>query len=248
MTIPVNLIGDTLPVTVDDRTALLGGSFYYEPLRVYAALPHKWTWEQLLVIERPVLIDVGASTGCYSLLAAHHPGLTVYAFEPVPLTAEVLRENVRLNGLEDRVHVYQMAVSNYNGMGVLHSVKAWGGSGISMIDGTPAWHKDCDHLPIPVTTLDTFCAAHNIAPDFIKIDIEGNEKAVLHGARRTIETYQPRMLFEYSQENINQYGYKAHELVTMVESWGYVWQNPEGNDLYCIHRDWDKKDRKGIPA
>lgn len=239
MTIPVNLIGDGCPVVVDDRSAELGGSFYYEPLRPYSPLPLKWCYEQLMLFPKATLIDVGASTGCFSLLAKHHPDLTVYAFEPVSLTYRVLLENIYLNDLMHKVEPYRSGVSNYDGTGILHSIKNIGGSGVSMVDGKPAWHKDCDDLPIEVVTLDTFCAQHKVVPTFIKIDTEGNEKAVLLGAAATIQKYHPFLLFETSAENTDQYGYNPHELVKLVEDWGYQWRSPEGLDLWCVHKEWE---------
>lgn len=231
MTINVNLVGDTLPVIVDDRTAGLGGSFYYEPLRVYSACPHTWAWEQLQQHETAVLLDVGASTGCYALLAAHHPGLKVFAFEPVPKSAEVLRENVRLNDLEGRVRVYERGISNYDGYGIIHVVYPEGGSGVSILDGTPRPEKECVDKPVQVMTIDTFCEGLSIIPTLIKIDVEGGERMVLEGAARTIQQYHPQIIAEYEPMNTAQYGYNPHEITDLLEAWGYSYTNPEGNDV-----------------
>jgi len=239
MTIAVNLIEDRLPVLVDDRTATMGGSFYYEPLRPYDGLPLKWVYDELLRYPKATLIDVGAHTGCYTLLAKHHPDMTVYAFEPVPLTHEVLQANIALNGLSHKVYDYQAGVSNYNGEGTLHSIKNVGGSGVSLVDGTPAYHKDYDNLPVQVITLDSFCKEFNVAPHCIKVDTEGGEKFVLEGAAETIQRYHPFLMVEYSQENANQYGYASNEVVAMIEAWGYTWRNPEGMDLWCVHKEWE---------
>lgn len=238
--IEVNLIDDGKPVLVDDRTAECGGSFYYTPLRPYDALPLKWCYEQLIRYPAATLIDVGASTGCYTLLAKHHPGLTVYAFEPVPQVHDVLETNVRLNDLGTRVWTYPAGVSNYTGEGMLHSIKAIGGSGVSMVDGTPSLHKDYDNLKVQVVTLDAFCAEFKVAPRFIKIDVEGGEKRVLEGAVNTIDRYKPFLLLEYAQSNADQYGDKVWELVKFVEETGYTWRNPEGLDLWCVHKDWEQ--------
>jgi hypothetical protein len=48
-------------------------------------------------------IDAGANVGTWSLLAALHAQASVLAIEPAPDTLRVLRANIALNGLEDRV-------------------------------------------------------------------------------------------------------------------------------------------------
>lgn len=240
MTIDVNLMGDGFPVVVDDLTAKLGGAFYYDPLRPYSPLPLKWCYDQLIRYPKATLMDVGASTGCYTLLAKHHPDLTVFAFEPVPLTQQVLSNNVAFNELTNKVTTYKLGISNYQGDAVLHSVRAIGGSGVSMVNGKPAYHKDCEDIDIRVTTIDLFCEHNNAIPTFIKIDTEGGEKFVLEGAQKTIEQHHPFLLIEYSQENADQYGYHPNEIIKFIEDRGYVWTNPEGTDLWCVHKEWEQ--------
>jgi hypothetical protein len=49
---------------------------------------------------------------------------------------------------------------------------------------------------IDVTTLDAFFASQDRGPDFIKIDVEGHELAVLEGARQTLQSRRPALLIE----------------------------------------------------
>jgi hypothetical protein len=49
---------------------------------------------------------------------------------------------------------------------------------------------------VEVTTLDEFFAGLRRKPNFLKIDVEGHELAVLEGGRRTLEQNHPRILVE----------------------------------------------------
>lgn len=237
-----NILNDTRTVLLDPRTPDVGGSFWYSSgvLQPYSPLPLRWVFDQLIRYPHAVMLDVGASTGSFSLLSAHHPDLEVWAFEPVPLTNRILTENIYLNNLTDKVHISPCGVSFYNGTGVMNVIRDIGGLGVSILDGTPRADKVCDPVMIDVVTLDTFCALRDIHPTLLKIDTEGAEKLVLKGASETIERYKPFMLIEYSQENANQYGYAVNELVQMVEAWGYTWVCPEGLDLWCVPAGWEE--------
>jgi SAM-dependent methyltransferase len=61
--------------------------------------------------EGSVFVDVGANVGYYTLLASRlvGPGGAVYAVEPIPSTAAMLRANVRLNDCRNVVVIKGVA-------------------------------------------------------------------------------------------------------------------------------------------
>jgi FkbM family methyltransferase len=234
------ILFDGLQVEVDARTAGLGGSFYNEPLQSYGPLPLRWAYEQLQLQTDPVLLDVGASTGCYTLLAAHIPTLRVHAFEPVWAVREVLEANIDLNNVRDRVVVSPYAISDYCVFGDLHTTKELGGSGCSMFNGKPYRGKEVDTERCGCTTIDYYCQQNEVVPTMIKLDIEGGERAALKGATETIEAHHPVLIVEYEPLNTAQYGYGPWKLARMLEEYGYKYINPEGLDLLALYQGRQK--------
>jgi FkbM family methyltransferase len=49
---------------------------------------------------------------------------------------------------------------------------------------------------IAAQTLDNYCAARNLQPNFLKIDAEGNELKILQGAINTLKNYKPKILLK----------------------------------------------------
>jgi FkbM family methyltransferase len=130
-----------------------------------------------------VCISVGANIGVYPLQFANWaaPGGRVFAFEPNPKTAEVLRAHVRINGLEDRIHVLQNAVADRTGTATFHAA---GLDGMSRLgEPNPRVADKTVPITVEVETLDVFCDREQVRPNAMMIDVEGFEVAVLAGAR-----------------------------------------------------------------
>ena len=133
-------------------------------------------------------LDVGSHAGFYTIAAAFRVGSAgrVIAFEPTPATVYKMVTNLSLNGLSDLVEVQQVAVSN--GAGVTEFVM----TGTSMMNSIFAGQPDGRMRPggpeqrivVPTRALDDFFDPDR--PTVAKIDTEGHELHVLHGARRLL--------------------------------------------------------------
>jgi FkbM family methyltransferase len=133
-------------------------------------------------------LDVGANVGVYVLQFARWAGPTgrIVAFEPNPGALSVLREHVRMNRLEEQVSIVPCAVGAAAGSAILYAA---GADGMSRL-GAPN-QEIAEHVsPITVTllALDDYCAAENLEPDWLFIDIEGFELDALYGARELINS------------------------------------------------------------
>jgi FkbM family methyltransferase len=90
--------------------------------------------------------DVGAHVGYFTLLLARLVGEegSVLAFEAAPVNAQLLAQNVKLNNLESRVRVENLAVADVSGELELYPARA-GGSSEWTLDATFA--SRADHVP-----------------------------------------------------------------------------------------------------
>lgn len=133
-----------------------------------------------------VCLDVGANIGVYVLQFAHWsaPGGRVHAFEPNPAARSVLERHVAINGYEDRVVVCPAAVGDETGEATLFAAEC---DGMSRL-GSPndAIADRATPIRVPIVTLDDYCVSHDLAPEWLFVDVEGFEFAVLAGARRII--------------------------------------------------------------
>lgn len=139
-----------------------------------------------------VFYDVGANFGFYSLLAARQ-GAQVFAFEPDVQIAKSLERHARLNFLNARVEIIRAAVYSVTGSIALEPASCQRGHGnahvgVALVPSHPT-------VSVPCTTLDDFARKH-VAPDVVKIDVEGAESEVLKGAEKVFAVSRPHLLCE----------------------------------------------------
>jgi FkbM family methyltransferase len=148
-----------------------------------------------------VAVDIGCHKGAYTYWMRRRvgPSGAVYAFEPQPSQASYLRE-VFSAMRYDNVALVPMAVSNACGQRTLfvpHGAGKTHAASLETKNGSAALGVNSTSQPtVDVTTLDSFFAEQPHTPDFLKIDVEGHELAVLEGASRILATHRPAILLE----------------------------------------------------
>jgi FkbM family methyltransferase len=125
--------------------------------------------------EGDVFLDVGASVGPFSILAAHQVGAAgrVVAMEPDPFAIVLLRHNLALNGCCS-VAVSEAALHHHDELVGLRKCREWGDSQTRTV--SIAEQPD---LIVRGTTLQSLCRDFGIRPTALKIDIEGGERVLL---------------------------------------------------------------------
>lgn len=148
-----------------------------------------------------LVLDVGANTGLYSLIAAA-TGREVHAFEPYAPVVALLRANLELNGLADAVTVLEAAVTDHDGSAKLYVpdvTHARAGELVETSASLDAAFKDNvgAEVDVEVTSLDSYWHRLGEPPvAVVKIDVEGHEAAVLHGALDLLERCRPVVFVE----------------------------------------------------
>ncbi|MFN2511745.1 MAG: FkbM family methyltransferase [Pyrinomonadaceae bacterium] len=127
-----------------------------------------------LVRPGSICYDLGASIGYLSLLMARK-AKQVYAFEPAPHAIAEIKKHAAANRF-DNIEVVPSPVSDRERTVEFSLTDTAYGSRITETE--TRWPK----LQFTTITLDDFAATHPF-PDFIKIDVEGEEGRVLEGAR-----------------------------------------------------------------
>jgi len=126
---------------------------------------------------RPVVLDIGAQIGCFSLaLATRLPWATVHAYEASPSTAAWLERNVRTNGLADRVTTYAVAISDHDGtIELADNVHGSALNGLTSTDGR--------QVTVPCRSFAAAVGEAGGRVDLVKLDTEGSEYAIVLGSR-----------------------------------------------------------------
>ena len=139
-------------------------------------------------------IDVGANEGVYTHAFAS-TGAKVEAFEPHPACLEVLRAYARRHR---NVRPHGVALGDHPHTATLHVPKISGRVVPARASLEPIG-ADAQCYSVEVRTLDSF-NFDDVA--VIKIDVEGRELDVLHGARETVMRCRPMLLLEIEQRHL----------------------------------------------
>jgi len=72
---------------------------------------------------------------------------------------------------------------------------------------------------VSIATLDAYCSQHHLVPQFLKIDVEGNELNVFKGAASILSKFKPKIIVEIEARHIGQE--KVMETIHFLQSLGY---------------------------
>jgi FkbM family methyltransferase len=173
-----------------------------------------------LLKDGDTIFDVGAHIGWYAInFAKRFPNSQIYAFEPIEVTFEFLRKNIKRNEIRN-VTACNYGCSNKEEEKFLYYFK--GGSALASIENLIN-HKNAQKVKCILKTIDKIVQDLKIqSVDFIKCDAEGSELFVIQGAEETIKKFNPIIFAELYEEWCQKCGYSSRDALKLLKSWGYV--------------------------
>jgi FkbM family methyltransferase len=165
----------------------------FRPMSLWQKEPATMAWIESEMKPGMRFLDIGANIGIYTLAAAARGGEQgrVFAFEPHKANAMTLMRNVALSGLQPRVKVFAVGLAEKSGFGPFHYASLDSASTGSQFghartaDGGVFAPAACEELA--AFSIDDLVESGAIEPfDLVKMDVDGNEPAILAGMRRTL--------------------------------------------------------------
>jgi len=141
-----------------------------------------------------VFFDVGANVGVYSLYAASlFPKLLTYAIEPMEENYKALLANYGMNDDMAGIITVKMAIGNRDGMCFFSARNHDAGASGGQVSG---W----DGEEIKISSIGNLVGWGWQSPNYVKIDIDGQELQVILGMRKTLPDIKS-ILVEVSKES-----------------------------------------------
>ena len=192
---------DAVHLSFAPTDSMVMAAVYWFGVRGYEGIMSE-VWKSLCSNSTSVL-EIGANIGFFSVLGANERPRHYTAVEPLPNVAEILRANLRQNGL-DFVEVFEGAVVPASGTGSVQiSVPDEGHAapvGSHLLNGVELGNRSQLKVltvrALPITSLIE-------GRDLVKIDAEGIEAQLLLAARDSILKNKPTLVIEVLPEAEN---------------------------------------------
>jgi FkbM family methyltransferase len=140
------------------------------------------------------IVDIGGYIGDFSLYAAKYLRAgRVIVYEPTAENFAILRQNVEINGYEDRIIAVNQAVAGSNGVVLNVQIQE-----SEEVHASAYWYRGAEQRAVPSVTLSELFGAYRLdSVDLLKIDCEGGEYDILAAAPDQLFDRIRALVFEY---------------------------------------------------
>jgi len=191
-----------------------------------------------LISKGQVVVDVGAQLGLMSKLFSDCVGSQgkVFSFEPTPSTYEILKETISINNLMN-VELVKKAVADKSGQTTFNISSVDASAANSLAEG--GVHGNDIPIKVDLVSIDDFYNQKKLDKiDFIKIDAEGAEFAVLKGAKSVIDNCEPTILLALHPSMILNFGDSMSDIYDYCKDCNYkvIYEGKELGKFEFINR------------
>lgn len=158
---------------------------------------------QNIIPDRAVVIDIGANIGAFSVVAAHSAkNVKVFSYEPTPETFSRLVKNVDLNGFNQQIRAFNLAIAGTAGERKLFlHPEISGANTIAPYREDLAFVNAGSTITVSAITLAEVFYLNNLERcDFLKMDCEGSEFEIIGKTPNRIFSRIDHMAMEYHRD------------------------------------------------
>lgn len=150
-----------------------------------------------------VFFDVGANVGYYTVFGSRLVGARgqVVAFEPVVRNVSHLYRHIIINDLQN-VSIIPSACSDEISLAAFSAGQNTAMGHLTERTDTEKGNSSGNLNLVSTVTLDSVAEKLNRVPNVVKIDVEGAELAVLHGAENKILPAKPKIFLSLHSETL----------------------------------------------
>ena len=171
-------------------------------------------------LSKIVFWDIGANVGLYTLYgcAIHQHDIEVFSFEPSVNNLKGLATNMSLNNLSNQVKIIPNPLNNENNFSHLNESSLIEGSALNSFSNNLNFQGEIFNPSLSYETLGLtldYLVDKNYLklPNYIKIDVDGNEHLILEGFKKNINNDE---IFEILIEINENYKFQLQQILDFM--------------------------------
>ena len=171
-------------------------------------------------LSKIVFWDIGANVGLYTLYgcAIHQNDIEVFSFEPSVNNLKGLATNMSINNLSNQVKIISNPLNNKNNFSHLNETSLIEGSALNSFSNKINFQGETFNPSLSYETLGftlDYLVDKNYLkhPNYIKIDVDGNEHLILEGFKKNINNSK---IFEILVEINENYKFQLQKILDFM--------------------------------
>lgn len=186
--------------------------------------------------------DIGSNIGLYSIYAAQrHENIKIQSFEPSTNNLRILSRNISINNLSDKININQIPLTNkksfFSEMYDSEFIEGWSmssyGNKINFEGKKLNYKQNYRLLGLSID----FLIKNKIVeyPNYIKIDVDGNEHNILKGADDCLKSSKLKSILIEINENYEE----QYKIVTdIMKKYNFSLRHKKRNEI--LYKNYSK--------